>query len=62
MNPVLRLLRYFAIGVAGAALGLIMAEVFVGLPEVRWWPIAVAFGLLVVALGWVRDRTSRPRR
>ena len=62
MNPVLRHLRYFFIGVAGAALGLIMAEVFIGLDGVSWWPIAVAFGLLVLVLGWMRDRTSRPRR
>ena len=62
MNLVLRYLRYFAIGVAGAVLGLIMAEVFIGMPEISWWPIATAFGLLVLVLGWMRDRTSTPRR
>lgn len=62
MNRALRTLRYFLIGAAGGTLGLIMAEVLFGLPDMPWWPAPVGFGLFVLVLGWFRDRSLGRRR
>ena len=60
-HRLLRLLRYFIIGLAGGLLGIVLANVMFDAPAPPFW-VAGLFAVLATLLGILRDRAIRRGR